>query len=49
MKKKKKNELKHIRTYRATDIEEKEIKALHKKSKEDISLSRYKVMKMLAE
>lgn len=47
MKKKKKNELKTNRTYRASNIEESQIKALHKQSKLDMPLSRYKVMRMM--
>jgi len=49
MKKKKDNELLKNRMYRASDKEEKRIKELHRKSKLDMSLSRYKVSKMLTE
>lgn len=48
--KKKKSEIYKIRIYRATDAEEKQIKALYAEAKktDDMSFSRFKVKKLLA-
>lgn len=49
MKKLKQSELKKNRAYRASDIEEKQIKKLYRDSKPKITFSRWKVQKLTTE
>lgn len=49
MKKLPSNEFKKNRVYRASDIEENQIKKLHKKSRTPLTLSRWKVQKLLVD
>lgn len=44
-----KNEFKRDRHYRASDIEENQIKKLHKLSRTTLTLSRWKVQKLLVD